>query len=241
MNTAELARRLENILRIGTVAEVSGTRCRVTLGAITTHWMPWFTQRAGNDATWWSLSVGEQVMVLSPSGELAAGVVLTGLYSNAKPSPSTDPNKAIVNFENGTTIVYDKAAELLSATIIGDADIEITGDLQANIQGSANLEVAENLTANIDGHATLTVKQNLEANVEGDAALTIDGNLSAEATAASIIANTTIQGNLTVTGAATLQGGAIITGAITNNGKDVGSAHKHSNGTDGMGNTGAPL
>ena len=88
---ADINSRLARMMRIGTVVELdeAAARVRVTCGAgdgkITTAWLPWITARAGPDRTWWALEPGEQVMVLSPSGEMAQGVVL-GSYLQRCPS-----------------------------------------------------------------------------------------------------------------------------------------------------------
>ncbi|UZV40217.1 baseplate assembly protein V [Acidovorax phage Acica] len=95
----EIIRRLENLARAGTVAEVRYTapaRCRVRLGDNTTDWLPWIAGRAAGDngSTWWPPEVGEQCVVLASGGDLAQGFVLLGTYSDAMPAPS---NEARVN------------------------------------------------------------------------------------------------------------------------------------------------
>ena len=73
---AELARLIENLIRLGTVAEVQvePPRVRVKTGNVTTAWRPWFALRAGEDREWDPPTVGEQVILFSPSGNLAQGV-----------------------------------------------------------------------------------------------------------------------------------------------------------------------
>ena len=93
---ADLERRLVNMVRVGTVATVdtSAALCRVQYdtdevgGEVRTGWLPWATHRAGRDQDWWAPSVGEQVVVVAPSGDLAAGIVGFALYSAAHPAPS---------------------------------------------------------------------------------------------------------------------------------------------------------
>ena len=73
----EIVRRLENVVRLGTVAEVryeTPARCRIKTGDLVTDWLPWTTARAGGDRSWWAPEVGEQVIVLSPGGNTGAGV-----------------------------------------------------------------------------------------------------------------------------------------------------------------------
>lgn len=91
----EANRRIENLLRLCTVADVRTehpARCRVQSGQLLTDWLPWLTLRAGGGAaTWWAPAVGEQCLLLSPGGDLRRGVVLPGLYSDQRRPPSDDP------------------------------------------------------------------------------------------------------------------------------------------------------
>ena len=90
----ETQRRMENIVRKGTVADVAlaaPARVRVKTGDNTTDWLPWIALRAGGVAggrTWNPAVVGEQCTVLAPGGDLAQAVVLLGLYSDAMPQGS---------------------------------------------------------------------------------------------------------------------------------------------------------
>ena len=78
---AEIRRRLDNMIRSGTIAEVDHgdpaqgrpPLCRVKTGTITTGWLPFFTRRSGSTKEWDPVSVGEQCTILSPSGELTQG------------------------------------------------------------------------------------------------------------------------------------------------------------------------
>lgn len=58
---AELNRRMANLFRPGWVAAVDHQRARVRVqsGELLTAWLPWLTQRAGDDRDWWPLEVGE--------------------------------------------------------------------------------------------------------------------------------------------------------------------------------------
>lgn len=89
-NVAELLRLIHNLIRTGTIAEVdhAAARVRVKSGALLTDWLPWIESRAGTSRSWNPPTVGEQVMLFSPGGDPAAGLVLTGLFSNAHPTPA---------------------------------------------------------------------------------------------------------------------------------------------------------
>lgn len=117
MDIATLSRLIENLIRIGTVAEVDhgAWRCRVQTGELLTGWLPWFSTRAGTTRDWDSPTVGEQVMIFSPSGEPAGGIVLTGIYADAALPPSQSPNECVRKYPDGASISYNHATGHLQA------------------------------------------------------------------------------------------------------------------------------
>lgn len=119
-------RRLDNLVRLGTIAAVDhdAARCRVQTGGNLTGWLPWLAQRAGTTRTWCPPTVGEQVIILSPSGEPAGGIVLTGLYSEQLAAPSTDIAEHIVEYPDGARIAYDHASGAMSITGIQSLTID---------------------------------------------------------------------------------------------------------------------
>ena len=126
MDIAELSRRLENLIRIGIVAEVdhAARRVRVDSGGLQTDWLKWCAGRAGATRTWSPPTVGEQVMILSPSGELANGIVMPSIYSDSLDTPSDDSNLHIAEFPDGARITYNHATGALTASGIQTATIQ---------------------------------------------------------------------------------------------------------------------
>jgi phage baseplate assembly protein V len=140
MNLADLARLIENIVRFGTVAEVQmqPPRVKVSSGNITTTWLPWLNLRAGADREWDPPTIGEQVVLLSPSGHLAQGVALTGLYSDLIPANGDREGLHRRTYRDGAVIEYDSIAHRLRAILPegGITDITSTGGI--NITGPIN-------------------------------------------------------------------------------------------------------
>lgn len=126
MDLTEISRRLENLIRIGTVCDVDHTavRCRVKSGKLETEWLRWHTPRAGATLTWDPPTIGEQAMVLSPSGDLGNGMVFYGFNCDAHPAPSNSPDKHVVRLPDGATFSYDHAASSLDITGIATCRIE---------------------------------------------------------------------------------------------------------------------
>lgn len=123
MDIADFNRRLESLIRLGTIADVDhdAARVRVHTGSLTTTWLPWLTDRAGQTTTWNPPTVGEQVIVLSPSGDPATGVVLLALFAANHPAPSSSPDTHVTDYPDGARIEYNHATGALSATGIQTA------------------------------------------------------------------------------------------------------------------------
>ncbi|MFJ7315607.1 phage baseplate assembly protein V [Pseudomonas sp. NPDC098747] len=120
---ATLARLIENLIRLGTVAEVqlSPPRVRVNTGALTTTWLPWIALRAGADKDWNPPTVDEQVLLFSPSGQLGNGIVLAGIFSDQNPANGNRLGLHRRTYPDGTVIEYDSAAHHLQAVLVDGA------------------------------------------------------------------------------------------------------------------------
>ena len=118
MAGAEADRRLANVIQIGTVTAVNaGTaRARVQLGELLTPEIPVGQLRAGALSFWWMPTVGEQVVVAAPSGDVARAVILCSIFAGNAPSADT-----------GTPMM-----DLAGGKIIFNGDIEVTGDVIAS-------------------------------------------------------------------------------------------------------------
>mgnify|MGYP001627780685 CR=1 FL=1 len=147
---AELFRLLNNLVRIGTIAEVDhqAARARVQAGDNLTGWQKWITLRAGTTQEWDPPTVGEQVLLLSPGGDLAQGVIIAGLFTRNEPSASADEHKRV--YPDGATITYDHVKKELVASLPGKATINITGDANVNIGGNATTAVGGICKVNAD-------------------------------------------------------------------------------------------
>jgi phage baseplate assembly protein V len=115
----ELERRLANVTRAGTIleADYAKARVRVKLGKNTTAWLPWVSSRAGGDKTWHAPEVGEQVLVLSPAGDLCAGFVLGGVYKQDRPANADAATVSRTTYADGAVVEYDRAAHAYAITI----------------------------------------------------------------------------------------------------------------------------
>jgi len=118
-NLSTLTRLLENLIRFGTIADIQmkPPRVRVKTGDLLTGWLPWMALRAGADAAWDPPTLNEQVILLSPSGQLANGVALTGIYCTTHPANGEREGLHQRLYRDGTVIEYDSVAHHLNAVL----------------------------------------------------------------------------------------------------------------------------
>ncbi len=227
MDIAELSRRVESLIRIGTVAEIDHANAciRVESGGLVTDWLPWFEHRAGTTRTWDPPTVGEQVMVLSPSGETGAGICIVGINRSAHPAPSASASLHLTEYPDGAKVSYDHASGALEVTGIQTAlvDAADTVTINSGTQVIVNAADAIKLTAGtlveIDAPLTHVTQQ-----------LVVDGLLTYNAGLAGSPggAGSHITGELVQTG-----------GQLSSNGVVLDS-HVHSGVQTGPSNTGGP-
>lgn len=127
----ENPRLIANVVRLGTVLDVdlANARCRVKSGKLDSAWLAWREVRAGETRTWNPPTIGEQVLVLCPSGDPAQAVVLTGIFSDSNPAPSSSASEHVVLYPDGARICYDHSSGHLDVTGIVTATLQASGDV----------------------------------------------------------------------------------------------------------------
>jgi phage baseplate assembly protein V len=149
----DLQRRLANILRVGKIVAVNrdAARCKVSFQGVTTPWLPWSAGRAGSVRDWCPPSIGEQVCVISPAGDMGAGFVLAGgIYTSTNSSPDNRENVHRLDIPSGGAFEINVGgAKILTENgkaqiIVGGATFEISG---GKMKFSGDLEVAGDIKA----------------------------------------------------------------------------------------------
>lgn len=214
----DMERRIANMVRDGVIVAVDlpNKSVRVESGDITTAWLKWPAGRAGPGKRRWDPpEVGEQVTMISPSGDLRQARVIPGLYQDDYDAPSADGNKDMTVYGDGTVIEYDRATHTLTADVTA--------------AGSITLRVGGTTLILRNGQATLVADdvmvQAPQTTFTGNVA--IAGGLS--------VAGGGTGGTSTMTGNLQIEGGS-----LTHNGKNIGSTHTHGGVQTGSGNTGGP-
>lgn len=137
-----MRRQIANLIKQGNIAEVNPAECRVRVihGKLQTDWLPYFVPFAGGVSVHRPPSVGENCIVLSPSGETANGVVLCGLMSSQFTSPSSSPDDTVVEFPDGAMIVYNHISGSLKIDGVKNVNINSPAiKLTGNVTVSGSL------------------------------------------------------------------------------------------------------
>ena len=73
----DLGRRLANVIRIGTIFEIDfqAAKARVKIGELETDFLPWENANSGSNNSWNPPEIDEQVIILSPSGDLSLSLI----------------------------------------------------------------------------------------------------------------------------------------------------------------------
>ena len=149
---ADLTKRLSNIIRIGTIFEINyqTAKARVKIGELETDFLPWANCNSGSNNIWNQPEIDEQVVILSPSGDLSQAIILPSLYKNN--ASNSDQNIKSITYQDGSKISFNVSSGTLDLDLKGDVIIKVVGN--ANIEGdNINITASSNIT--LDGNVDL--------------------------------------------------------------------------------------
>lgn len=164
---------IAQIVRVGTVVGVDlpGALCEVEIGdpddeSVTSAQVQWGVIRAGETIVWSPPSIGEQLLLFCPDGDIAQAVPFGALYSDEFPAPG-DGAREFVRFADGAEIGYDPDSNHYDITLPDGATTELRSTGGVSIIGDVSIEGTLDVTGNIAGEASLSVEGN--ASVQGKA------------------------------------------------------------------------
>lgn len=210
----DIERRLGKLIQPGTVVEADYklARVRVAVGKNVSDWLPWLTGRAGEDKTWHPPEIGEQVLMVSPSGNSESGFILPGgIYKNDYPANGDTAEVSRTTFKDGAIYEYDREnhARLISLP-----------------EGKSTVKVGEKSVSEItETKITHKLGDSAKVEIEETAVRLTVGGMGIEITAAGI----SITGPVTQTG-----------GNMTSDGIGL-QTHKHTGVTIGVQTSAGPV
>lgn len=122
---AEADRQIGNALHVGKIVEIDNAtgRARVQIGDLLTPPLQVMQLRSGTIRMHWMPSVGEQVTIAAPSGDMARAWVMGAL--------PVDGNMVAPNAESPTMDLGGGTLRVIGNLFI-DGNVEVTGDVVAS-------------------------------------------------------------------------------------------------------------
>jgi phage baseplate assembly protein V len=154
---SDLCRRVANLIRIGKVAEVDGAQVKVQIGKVKTNWLP-IVSMASDTNIWIPITVGEQVAVILPYGEMAQSFVIRSIHYNKYTAPEKKDiismqTKADVKVESDGKLeaLFKNGFELKS----GDTYIYVYENNMKAKSGNAEITVADSRISCNSGNSSI--------------------------------------------------------------------------------------
>lgn len=150
---------LSDTLRIGTVIETDlpNALARVRFGgededdpAWESHWLDMATPRAGATRIWSPVSVGEQVRVECPDGDLEAAQIIGALWCDDHPAPGST-TRELIRFGDGCELAYDPESHHLEAILPAGGTITLTADGGITLNGPVTVNGDVTLNGTLTG------------------------------------------------------------------------------------------
>lgn len=172
MNVAEINRKLNNLISIGTVTESKSSEglslARVKILERVTDFFPVVGTSNSFKTHATPIKVGEQVLVFCPYGEADSGIILGSIFNKGQKEPvGANDTTEVVEYSDGTRLSYDTSTKELKI----DASDKITILAQAiNVTAtSVNID-AEDITLSsasvlIDGPLHVTEEISTDATI----------------------------------------------------------------------------
>lgn len=147
-------------------------------GDWTSAWVRWHALAAGKARHWRSPSMGEQGVLVSPSGEPAQGTFVPGLYGNAGPQPDNRDHVEVWRFDDGGSLVYDWEANSYTIKLpTGTVTIEVGGSKAVITDDTINAKTTT-MTAEAQAATVKAPSITLEGDVLIKGALRVTGDIN---------------------------------------------------------------
>jgi len=134
----DLERRLSNQIVIGKISQIDHkkARYRVKFGQMESDWLADTQPRSGRTKVWEGRDVGEQVVIVAPSGDLAQGVIVGSIHTDATQAGDKGAHHRVI-YPDGTTITYDDEKNAYSMQVKqgGSFELVIGGGVSLHAKG----------------------------------------------------------------------------------------------------------
>jgi phage baseplate assembly protein V len=175
---SDLCRRVANLIRIGKIAEVDGARVKVQIGKVKTNWLP-IISTAGDTNVWIPITVGEQVAVVSPYGEMAQSFVIRSIHYNKYAVPE---KKDIISMQTKSDVKAESNGKLEALFKEGfelkanDTYVYVQGNNVKAKSGNAEITVADGKISCNSGGSSIISENDQITLTAGGASITLSSD-----------------------------------------------------------------
>ncbi|WP_375680148.1 MULTISPECIES: phage baseplate assembly protein V, partial [unclassified Bartonella] len=218
----DLKRRVANMVVVGKISHIDhkNARYRVKTGNLISDWIPDTQARAGKTRSYEGRDVGEQVIVVSSSGDLSQGVIVGSLHTDANQAADKGSIHRTI-YPDGTSLEYD--------------DEQNTYGIHIKSGGKFILTIADGVSLKGDGgKLELTAPEGIQITSERDFSLKAKGNISVKADG-----NISLHSQDSVSLLSSNEV-SIHSSGLKHNGTNIGNSHVHGGVSPGGSMTGGP-
>lgn len=140
--------------------------------------LSWAKRQMGKTRQWYAPSVGEQVCVLSPSGDLSQGTIAFSIEQDEFPNAGDSSDYERTVYDDGTVIEYNTASNTLTIDASASSGTVVIKCNTATVEAETSVTID---TPNTTCTGNLTVAKSLNVGAEGGTA-TINGDMSSTGT-----------------------------------------------------------
>ncbi|ATP11948.1 hypothetical protein BHOIPH791_13340 [Bartonella henselae] len=218
----DLKRRVANMVVVGKISHVDhkNARYRVKTGNLVSDWIPDTQARAGKTRSYEGRDVGEQVVVVSSSGDLSQGVIVGSIHTDANQAADKG-NLHKTLYPDGTTIEYDDEQNSYALHLTSGGKFSLTISDGVSIKGDGKkleLQAAEGIKIISQGDLSLSAEKNIALKAGGSVSLHSDDGIALHSS----------------------EGVSIHSSDLKHNGTNIGNSHVHGGVSPGGSMTGGP-
>jgi phage baseplate assembly protein V len=134
-----------NLCRVGKVSKINGANGTVQVAFsdkdnLVSHELPVLFRKTKNDKDYWMPDVGEHVLCLFLASGLEQGFVVGAFYSATDAPPTTDPEKTVLQWKDGTKIEVDRKNKEIKINAAGKININVEGDTNLVCKGKTMID-----------------------------------------------------------------------------------------------------
>lgn len=183
LTRAELKRRLENIIQVGSVHDSKSKDGKLLARVVldnegeehqrVSRFLPVISFANSFGKVFFPVRIGEQVFVISPFGNSNSGFIIRSIFNRGCKEPhGSNEHTAIIEFEDGTRISYDSKASDLKVNAVKSINIICK---EATVTADTT---TINSTSTHNGNVTINGKLKVSELIEGGDGLSIKGGES---------------------------------------------------------------